>query len=307
MRSLGSETLCTASRSCWVLYPGPGASIGFPEHFLRPGASGDRSKSERACLPRRVLVIAAVGQAASSVLSSTYGGTFTTADRAAEPLIVPPGATFSIWGVIIALSIGYAIWADSDRRPDPELRAQLTAPLLVTCVGFSVWLVAAELEPTWSTVAVFLVMLAGLLRALAYAVPNRAAIARWSVLGRVLMWGTLGLYTAWSSVAIWVNLTTALVGSGAPIDTPAAVAGQAAILAGATGTAAVVTWWTRGLLPYVGSIAWALGGVIIGTVQEGYPALTAAAAVGPAIVLVVAVLARRRDRRVRRRRSTPVT
>ena len=245
-------------------------------------------------LLRLMLVIAAVGQVASSVLASTYGGAFTTADRAGEPLIVPPGATFSIWGVIIALSIGYAIWADSDSRPDPDLRAQLTPPLLVTCVGFSVWLAAAELEPTWATVAVFLVMLAGLLRALAYAVPARAAIARWSLLGRVLLWGTLGLYTAWSSVAIWLNLTTALVGSGAPIDTPAAVIGQAAILAGATGTAAVIIWWIRGLLPYVATVAWALGGVMISTRQEGFPALTATAAVGLAIVLVTAVLARRR-------------
>ena len=243
---------------------------------------------------RRVLVVAAVGQVASSVLASTYGGAFTTADRAGEPLIVPPGPTFSIWGLIIALSIGYAVWADSDRRPDPELRAQLTLPLLVTCVGFSLWLAAAELEPTWATVVVFLVMLAGLLRALGYAVPTGAVIARWSLPGRVLLWGTLGVYTAWSSVAIWLNLTTALVGSGAPIDTPAAVLGQAAILAAATGTAVVITWWTRGLLPYVATVAWALGGVMVSTVQEGYPALTATAAAGLAIVLVLTVLARRR-------------
>ncbi len=247
-------------------------------------------------LLRRVLVIAAAGQVASSVLATSYGGAFTTADRAGEPLIVPIGPTFSIWSAIIAVSIAYAIWADSDRRPDADLRAQLTRPLLVTCVGFSVWLAAAELEPTWATVVVFLVMLGGLLRALGYAVANRAAIARWSLLGRVLLWGTLGLYTAWSSVAVWVNLTTALVGSGAPIDTPTAVVGQAAILAGATGTAALITWWTRGLLPYVATVAWALGGVVISTAQEGYPALVATAAAGLGIVVVVAVLARRRDR-----------
>lgn len=246
---------------------------------------------------RKVLVIAAVGQAVSSFLVTTYAGAFTTADRADEPLIVPPGPTFSIWSAIIALSIGYAIWADSDRRPDPELRAQLTLPLLVTCVGFSVWLVAAELEPTWATVVVFAIMLAGLLRALAYAVPNRAAIAGWSPLGRFLLWGTLGLYTGWSTVAIWVNLTTALVGSGAPIDTPAAIVGQIGTLAGAVGTAVVITWWTRGLLSYVGTITWALGGVIIGTVQEGYPALTAAAAIGLALVLVTALLSRGLARR----------
>jgi hypothetical protein len=60
---------------------------------------------------RQLLVVAAVGQAVSAALVSVFGGAFTTADRAGEPLIVPPGATFIIWNVIIAPSIGYAIWA----------------------------------------------------------------------------------------------------------------------------------------------------------------------------------------------------
>jgi hypothetical protein len=194
---------------------------------------------------RRLLVVAAVGQAVGSAVVSVFGGTFTAADRAGEPLIVPPGGTFIIWNVIIALSIGYAIWAESDQRPSLALRNRLTRPLLVTCIGFSVWLVAAELEPIWSTLVVFLIMLAGLLRALMYAQDERAAIRSWSPLAQVLLWGTLGVYTGWSSVAVWLNLTTALVGSGLPITTPAAIVGQVAILAGAVGTAVAITWFTR--------------------------------------------------------------
>ena len=243
---------------------------------------------------RRILVAAAVGQAVSSVLASQFGGEFTTADRTGEPLIVPPGGTFAIWGLIIALSIGYAIWADSDRRPGPEVRDRLTRPLLITCIGFSVWIAAAELEPNWTTLVVFLVMLAALLRALTYALEQSATIRTWSPIGRVLLLGTLGLYTGWSSVAVWLNLTSALIGSGAPITTPAAIAGQVTILAGAAATAVAITWFTRGLLPYVATIAWALGGVVLGTVQEGYPVLATAAGTGLAIVLATAVLARRR-------------
>jgi hypothetical protein len=88
----------------------------------------------------------------------------------------------------------------------------------------------------------------------------------------VRLWGTLGLYTGWSSVAVWLNLTTALIGSGAaPITTLAAILCQAAILAGAVGTAVAITWFTRGLLSYVSAVAWALSGVIVSTVQEGCP------------------------------------
>jgi hypothetical protein len=263
------------------------SAVSLPAYEVRTGAR----------LWRRLLVIAAVGQAVSSTVVSVFGGAFTTADRAGEPLIVPPGGAFSIWGVIIALSVGYAIWADSDRRPDPELRDRLTRPLLVTSVGFSVWLAAAELEPNWTTLVVFLVMLAGLLRAMAYAVEQRAAIKAWSPLARLLLWGTLGLYTGWSSVAVWLNLCTAVVGSGAPVTTSAAILGQIAILAGAVGTAVAITWFTDGLLPYVATIAWALGGVMVSTIQEGYPVLTTAAAVGLVLVLVTAVVARRHHRR----------
>ena len=245
---------------------------------------------------RRLLVVAAVGQAVSSVLASLFGGEFTTADRVGEPPIVPPGGTFTIWSVIIALSIGYAIWADSDRQPDPEVRSRLTLPLLVTCVGFSVWIAAAELEPNWATLVAFLVMLAALLRALGYAREHRAAISTWSPLGRVLLWGTLGLYTGWSSVAVWLNLATGLIGSGAPITTPAGIAGQAAILAGAVGTAVVITWFIGGLLPYVAAVTWALGGVILSTLQEGYPVLATTAGIGLAMVLASAALGRRRER-----------
>ena len=262
------------------------SAVSIPSYEVRTGAR----------FWRRLLVVAAVGQAVSSYLVSTFGGTFTTADRAGEPLIVPPGGFFIIWSVIIALSIGYAIWADSDGRPDRYIRDRLNRPLLVACVGFSVWLTAAELEPVWTTLAVFLIMLAALLRALAYARRHRAAIQAWSPLGRLLLWGSLGLYTGWSSVAVWLNFTTALVASGAPITTPAAIVGQIAILAGAVGTAVAITWFSGGLLPYVAAVAWALAGVIVSTVQEGYPVLSTAAGLGLAIVLATALLARRSAR-----------
>ena len=61
--------------------------MSIPSYDLRPGAR----------LWRRLLVVATVGRAVSSALVATFGGAFTTADRAGEPLIVPPGWTFAIW------------------------------------------------------------------------------------------------------------------------------------------------------------------------------------------------------------------
>jgi hypothetical protein len=73
----------------------------------------------------------------------------------------------------------------------------------------------------------------------------------------LLLRGTLGLYTGWSSVPVWLNLTTALVGRWAP-SSPPAIAGQVAVLAGAVGTAVAIIVFHRGLLASAATVAWAL-------------------------------------------------
>jgi hypothetical protein len=162
----------------------------------------------------------------------------------------------------------------------------------VVFAGFSGWLVGAELEPTWTTLLMFAVILGGLLRTLSIALSHRAEIASWPPVGRGLLWGVLGTYTGWSSIAIWVNLTTALAGSGAPLTGPAGVAGQLAILAGATATAVAIVRWTAGLLPYAAAAGWALGTAALGALQAGETVLGTTAAGGLAVVLVVTAATR---------------
>ncbi|MET9224515.1 hypothetical protein [Lentzea sp. NPDC003310] len=235
---------------------------------------------DRTAVPWRVLlVVLALGQVVSPlVVSALGGGEFRTSDRAGEPPIVPAGYAFSIWGLVEALCLAYAVWALVTRSPGHEVRDRLAKPLCVVFAGFTVWLVAAEVEPVWSTVAVFVVMLVALLVSLRIALVERAEIARWHRVPRVLLWSTLGVYTGWSSVAIWVNLTTALTESGAPIDGPAGLAGQVAILAGATATAVALLWRTAGLLSYGLAVAWALVAVVVATAQAQQPALAVIAA-----------------------------
>ena len=69
---------------------------------------------------------------------------------------------FIIWNVIIALSIGYAIWAESDQRPNLALRNRLTGRFLSPA--------SASRSGSWPRaraplvyLVVFLIMLAGLL------------------------------------------------------------------------------------------------------------------------------------------------
>ncbi|AWK11976.1 hypothetical protein SSP531S_04420 [Streptomyces spongiicola] len=253
------------------------------------------TRSARRAVPwRAVMLVLAIGQVVSSLLSRLYGGEFTTADRPGEPPIVPVGWAFSIWTLVELLCIAYAVWALPDRRPDPVVRNRLAVPLSVVFAGFSCWLVAAEVAPVWGTVVVFAVMIAGLLRAVSVALAHRSEIAGWGPVPRGLLWWMLGVYAGWSSIAVWVNLTTALAGSGAPVDGAAGIAGQCAVLAGATATAVAVVRWTRGLLPYALAAGWGLLTASLGALGAGQPALAGIAAAGLAVVAVAAVRARGR-------------
>ncbi|MCD0486056.1 hypothetical protein LO771_27635 [Streptacidiphilus sp. ASG 303] len=244
---------------------------------------------------RRALLVLAVGQVVSSIAGQAAGMELTTPDRAGEPPVVPVGWAFSIWGLIELLSLAYAVWALPDGRPDRRLRNELAVPLTVVFAGFSCWLAAAEVEPVWTTVAVFAVMVAGLLKALQIALRNRDAIARWPRAGRWLAWWTIGIYSGWSTMAIWINLTTAMAGSGAPVGGARGIGAQLAVLAGATMTAVAVIRWSNGLLPYTLAACWALATAGLGAADAGEALLAAAAAAGLCTAAATTVHARRRE------------
>jgi hypothetical protein len=240
-------------------------------------------------------VVLAIGQVAAAPVITALGGggVFTSTDPGAEPAIVPARYAFSIWLLIEALSLLWALWAVVPGGPDPDVRVRPAQPLTVVFAGFTLWLVAAELEPRWATLVVFLVMLAGLLVATRVALRDADRIGAWSGYGRAVLWGMLGLYLGWSSIAIWLNLTTALVGSGAPLGGAVGLFGQVAILVGAVTMAVALLRWTGVLLPYLAAVVWALVGVVLGARGAGEPVLASAAAAGLVVVVVAAVWWRR--------------
>lgn len=248
---------------------------------------------------RATLLVLAVGQIVAATLVGLYGGgEITTGDRAGEPAIVPAGYAFSIWGLIELLCLVYAVWALPARRPDPDLRDRLAAPLIVTFAGFSAWLVAAEVEPVGSTLVILAVMVGGLLVAVRRALAERERIRAWGRFGSTVFWSMAGLYLGWTSIAVWLNLTTTTVFLGAPVAGAAGVAGQLAVLLGATAGAVAIVRWTGALVAYVAAVAWAFVGAVIGASGAGQPLLAGAAAVGLVAVLAVGAVTTLRRRRV---------
>lgn len=261
-----------------------------------------RPARQRGTTPAGVaLVVLAVGQVVAGGLVSLADSPLMQPDRAGEPAITPPGYAFAIWGLVEASSLALALWLPWFRRRADERGVAvvdaLTRALLVVLAGFSVWLVASVVEPVWATLAVFLVMGVALVLGLKVAVGSRAEVGSWSPLGRALVWGTLGLYAGWSTVAIWLNLTTALAFSGAPVAGTLGVVGQLAVLAGATATAVVVLRRTGGLLPYAAAVVWALVGATLGAAGAGEPLLAGAAGVGLVVVVATTLVLRLRRRR----------
>ena len=264
---------------------------------LSPVTTGSEAGSRSGNAWRVALLVLAVGQVAvPQVISALGGGAFTSADRAAEPAIVPAGYAFSIWGVIELFGVLYALWALPARRPGRALRDALARPLCLVFAGFSAWLVAAELEPVWTTLAILVAMVAGLLVTMRRALAARAEIRGWGRYGATVFGGLVGLYLGWTSIAVWLNLTTALVASGAPLTGPLGVGGQLAVLVGATATAVALVRWTRAQPAYVAAVLWAFAGAVVGAVGAGQPVLALAAAAGGVAVALGTALTVRRAR-----------
>lgn len=257
-------------------------------------AVGTATPSRRTQVLSVLLIVLAVGQFVASIFPAVFGADFTTSDRPDEPLIVPPGYAFSIWFVIEVLSLAYAVWAWSQlRRHDRPVLRRLQVPLAITFAGFSVWLAVTEIEPIWSNLVVLIIMVVALVVGMRTAVAGRDELSRDTTSFRLLVWGLLGLYLGWTSMAMWLNLTTAVVSSGAPVDGVVGHLGQAAVLAGATITAVMISRLSGGLPAYVAAVAWAFVGIVLGAAYADAAVLSVIAVIGLVIIVAVTVLTRR--------------
>jgi translocator protein len=161
-------------------------------------------------LRRGLNVVLALAQPAAAVLASLrIGGPDVgeVADRY-PTFIVPAGYAFSIWGLIYALSLGYAVYqARPVRRADPRLRR----------IGW--WTAAAF---AWSTlwtfvfrqgwfVASVLIIFALLVSLAVVAARSARDAAPPSTAHTWLVHVTFGVYLGWVTVAAIANVAQTLV------------------------------------------------------------------------------------------------
>lgn len=208
-----------------------------------------------------------------------------------ELLITPVGWAFSIWGVIYTLAIAQAV-AGLVRGPGSVPR-RLQVAQTVLYLGGAVWIVMAAVGSSYLTAAALLVMFVAALVAVTTVARTRFEPGWFAILTRA----AVGLFAGWVTAAFFLNVSTALVETGAV--EPDQLGWQLVVLVVAVLTLLTTIVRVGGIPAYAAAGTWALVGIAVrgsqdGTTEVFYGAITAAV-----VVVLVAVTVRLRAGRAR--------
>lgn len=243
------------------------------------------SRSRRRWL-RALVVVLAIGQPVSSLIFDRLSPTDLQSGEEFSPL-VPPGAWFAIWGLIIVASI---TWSLAQVRPSTitetvGVRDRIAVPMAVVFLCFALWLAAASLgQENPLGLLVFAVIITAHVMAWQRVVAARDEIAQWNPIERGLLQVMLGAYSGWTSMAFFVQVATVTQGSGAEVDTPGGITWQLLVLGAAAGMAVGFVVISRGSIVYATTVTYALIGVGLSTADAGLTVLWVACVIAVSIV-----------------------
>lgn len=200
------------------------------------------------------------------------------------------GYAFSIWAVIYAGLILYAVYQALPSTTESETSRHLGWPSFVALTGTALWVVASAADWEWATVVIIVAAKLSLVIALA------RFGTRWMTEPRrrqaLVVW-PLALLAGWLSIAALVNILTVATSQGLITAGTANLWALVAVVI-ATAQAILVTLRTR-IWNYPVPIAWGLIGAFFAQRTDGND-LLAFSALGAAILIVVAatlILSRR--------------
>lgn len=207
-----------------------------------------------------------IAEAAGGALSAT------------STLVAPAGPAFSIWSVIYAGLIVYAVWQFLPGRTarHDALRAPIVASMLLNAA----WILAIQLGQVWLSVVVIVALLAVLVRVfvlLQQRTPEGLADA-------VITDGTMGLYLGWVCVATIANISAWLVSLGI---TDGARVWAVVVLVVAAAVGLLLVRYSSGAIAPTLSIVWGLGWLAQGRLSGELTDAT----VGWTAVLAAAIVA----------------
>jgi hypothetical protein len=238
--------------------------------------------------PRVVAVVVAavaqvVGSPLGSALSGRSVGDVSDGDRS---LVTPAGWAFSIWSLIFAGALAWAVYQALPGQRDREVHRRTGWPLAAAFAGNTVWEVVYPLGDGWRYVAQVLIFGITAAAAVAYARLQTLPV---DGVARVLPRATTGLLLGWVTVAPVANVGNTGVALGiSPATTSAQVWAVVALVAVAAIGAAVVLGSVAAAGPFAAAVVWGL----LAIAAAGGPRPVSAAAVAAAAVVAAALVAR---------------
>lgn len=189
------------------------------------------------------------------------------------------GYAFSIWSVIYAGLVVYAVYQLLPRRAEPALLAAVGWPSAIAALGCGLWIIASAADLDWASVIIILVSAGAIVLGLTRAETRGLGQSGWP--RRLVLW-PLGLLAGWLTAAAALNILTVFTAEG--IIGPAAA--QTAALAGVAGVtaAALLTALNVRVVTYGVAVAWGL--VAVAVAEAGPKPLVAGAALAGAAAVV---------------------
>ena len=241
-----------------------------------------------------VVVSAVLAIVGSFIGSGAAGGTpiqdaSNGALAADATLIAPGGPAFSIWSVIYAGLVAYAIWqALPAQRADARQR-RLGYPVAASLILNAAWILSVQLGLLGFSVPVIVLLLADLAWIFVILVRSRPQ----NIVDTIVTDGTMGLYLGWVCVATAANISAVLVAvgfRGFGLD-PEAWAITVIGVAGLVGIGLAL--FGRGRLAPAAALAWGLVWVAVARLNGDLlspPTAVAALTAAGAVLIVTVVL-----------------
>lgn len=221
-----------------------------------------------------------VGVLGTRVAESSGGALSSAATR-----LAPGGPAFSIWSVIYAGLLFYAIWQWLPGQATRSVHRRIGYLVAASMVLNASWLLVTQQGWLWASVVVILA-LALLLGQLLSVLTRSETSGR---VDRVVLDGTFGLYLGWVAVASGANITTALIESGLDPGPVASDLAAVAVLAVVAGLGILFATALRGRYAVALAMAWGLTWIAVArTTGEPESTATAVAAVLAALVVLAA-------------------
>ena len=231
--------------------------------------------------PRQIAVIAAVVFAILSPIIQSFGNIGLSASefsRSGDQTLRAAGYAFSIWSVIYAGLIAFAVWQALPRNRDARVMDLLGWPATVAIAGTGAWIWASALDARWATVAIIVasavVLIGGLLLAQRRGEPG-------TFMDWILAWWPLGLLAGWLTIASALNILTVLTAEA--YITPASALPAAGLGIIAVTLATIGMLQVSRLVAYGVPVVWGLVGVWVA--EKGDQPVVAVGALAAAIAI----------------------